>query len=137
MRFLLLIPVFVLFLSSVPFIQVMPVEVKVVLAEKQEEKNCCKKKKQAVSEPPSCHKAEHATSKPMACHPGTMPVEGSCQPSGANCICVCLFQFTAPENDFKAFQLDPANPLAGRTGYLEQEWKDPHIDSPGQPPDYL
>jgi|ADGO01.1.fsa_nt_gi hypothetical protein len=48
-----------------------------------------------------------------------------------------FFQFTAPENDFKAFQLDPANPLAGRTGYLEQEWKDPHIDSPGQPPDYL
>ena len=38
MRFLLLIPVFVLFLSKVPFIQVMPVEVKVVLAEKQEEK---------------------------------------------------------------------------------------------------
>jgi hypothetical protein len=134
MRFLLLIPVCVLFLSNVPFIQEMPMESMMAMVQKQEEKDCCKKTTE--EEPKSCHSQPASKPGPMACASGTMPVKGSCQPSGASCICICVFQFAAPTQDLKLFQFIPVNILAGRTGYLQVKWKDPHIASPGQPPDW-
>lgn len=130
MRFLLLIPVFVLFLSNVPFIQEMPVEKMMAIIEKQEEKGCCKKN--AMDEEKSCHSQAEPQPEPgpMSCHPGKLPVEGACQPSGANCICICVFQYAGPAQDIKLFQFNPINTLAGHTGYLQVKWKDPHIASP-------
>jgi hypothetical protein len=134
MRFLLLIPVFVMFLSNVPFIQVMPMEKMLAMVEEQEEKDCCKNTTEEA--PKSCHAQPESQPGPMACHQGTMPVDGACQPSGANCVCICVFQFAAPAQDLKLFQFKPVNMLEGRTGYLQVKWKDPHIASPGQPPDW-
>jgi hypothetical protein len=135
MRFLLLIPVFVMFLSNVPFIQEMPMEKMLAMVEEQEEKDCCKKT--TGEEPKSCHTQPEPDPEPMACHAGTIPVQGACQPSGANCVCIFVFQFTAPAQDIKLFQFKPVNMLAGRTGYLQVKWNDPHIASPGQPPDWI
>jgi hypothetical protein len=135
MRILLLIPVFVLFLSNVPFIQVMPMEKMMAMVEEQEEKDCCKKNTE--EEPKSCHSQADPKPGPMACHSGTMPVDGACQPSGANCVCISVFQFAAPAHDIKLFQFKPVNISTGRTGYLQVKWKDPHIASPGQPPDWI
>jgi hypothetical protein len=147
MRFLLLIPVFIMLLSNVPFIQVTPMEEMMAAMEKQEEKDCCKKNADKApkscqaeaackAKPTACHSEVTSEAKPIACHRDAMPVKGSCQPSGANCICICVFQFAAPAQDLKLFQFVPVNILAGRTGYLQVKWKDPLIASPGQPPDW-
>lgn len=116
MRFLLVIPVFVLFLSNVPFIQEMPME---EMMARMEEESCPMNKPEA------------------SCHPGEMPEENSCQRTDATCICICFFQYAAPANDIKTFQFEPANEPSGRTGYLQVKWNDPHIASPGQPPDFV
>lgn len=141
MRFLLVIPVFVLFLSNMPFIQEMPMDRMMAIMkeqEKQEEEKCCKNA--AAAEKSSCGMEAadpEPEPEPMACHPGNMPDDGSCQPTGTTCICICVFQFAAPEQDIRSFQFDTDDLLAGRTGYLQLKWKDPHIASPGQPPDHL
>lgn len=136
MRLLLLIPVFILFLSNVPFTQEMPMEEMMSMMKKQEEEKCCKNSTE--EEQKSCHseKQPRPAPKPLACDRGTLPVDGACQPSGSNCVCICVFQFAAPAQDLKIFQLDPVSSIAGRTGYLPIKWKDPHIASPGQPPDW-
>src|SRR5690349_7142891 len=107
MRFLLLIPVCVLILANVPLIQEMPMESMMAMVEKQEKKDCSKNATQ--EEQKSCHSKPDPQPAPMACHSGTMPVDGACQPSGANCVCICVFQFAAPANDLKLFQFLPVN----------------------------
>jgi hypothetical protein len=136
MRFLLLIPVFVMFLSNVPFIQEMPMEKMMAIMEKQEEEKCCKNSTE--EEVNSCHtpSTPGPEPEPMTCHPGTVPVEGTCLPTGSTCICICVFQFAAT-HEIKLIQFGAAATDAGHTGYLEVKWKDPHIVSPGQPPDFI
>lgn len=137
MRFFLLIPVCILFLSNVPFTQEVPMEKMMAMMKKQEEEKCCKNS--TAEKQKSCHSEPQPEPEPapMACHNGTMPVDGACQPTGSTCVCICVFQFAAPAQDLKIFQFNPENFLAGRTGYVDLKWKDPHIASPGQPPDFI
>ena len=135
MRFLLLIPVFILLLANVPFTQEMPMEKIMAIMEEQEKEKCCKNSPE--EEQKSCHSQAEPEPTPMACNNATMPVDGACQPTGSTCVCICVFQFAAPAQDLKIFQFIPQNSLAGRTGYLDIKWKDPHIASPGQPPDWM
>jgi hypothetical protein len=138
MRFILVIPVLVLFLSNVPFIQEMPMEAMMAMMDEQEQEECHKSSSRGEEVETSCSMstADKKPAKPMACNAADMPDEGACQPSGANCICICVFQFAAPTQDIKAFHIFSIDKLAGYTGYLQLKWKDPHIASPGQPPDW-
>lgn len=133
MRLLLLIPVLVLFLSNVPFIHEMPVETKMPMTEDEE----------------SC--MMNMAGKEMSCQPGaeTSNAEEACQLPESNTgdccknrcetttTCVCVFTFAAPAQEIKTFQLHAFNHLSRHTGYLQIKWKDPHIASPGQPPDFI
>ena len=78
-----------------------------------------------------------------SCMPGNKPApsedkeEGCCSNRcETTTTCICVFTFAAPVLDIKVFQVHSFNTVSGRTGYLQSKWKDPHIASPGQPPDY-
>jgi len=81
-----------------------------------------------------------------SCMPGNKPApagdtEEGCSSNGSHCetttTCICVFTFAAPVQDIKSFQIHSFNLVSGRTGYLQLKWKDPHIASPGQPPDHV
>jgi hypothetical protein len=118
MRFFVFIPVFVLFLSNVPFIQDMPEEMESCRMEKME--TC------------SMNMQERADN---TCVPGERPSKKCCGRSETTSTCICIFCFSAPEQEIKGFQFNALNLSAQYTGYLQSMWKDPHIAAPGQPPD--
>src|SRR5688572_6715017 len=113
MRFLILIPVFVLFLSNMPFIHEMPMEVKSAMSAGEEtcmmnmgengERSCMPGK-----EPMNCGDPEES-----AC-------SNRCE---TTTTCICVFTFSAPVQDIKAFQVHSFNTISGRTGYLQLKWK--------------
>lgn len=127
MRFVVFIPVFVLFLSNMPFIHEMPAEVMMTMT--TEEETCMMNMGDNGSpscmpgkEPAGCGDTEEGCSSSNRCETTT--------------TCICVFTFAAPVQDIKTFQIHSFNIVSGRTGYLQLKWKDPHIASPGQPPDH-
>lgn len=126
MRFLVIIPVFVLFLANMPFIHEMPMKAKMCMDE--EETTCMMNMSESTSK---------------SCMPGKEPAapgdtkEGCCNRGETTTTCICVFTFAAPVQEIKTFQAHAFDCISGRTGYIQLKWKDPHIASPGQPPDFV
>jgi len=129
MRFLLFIPVIVLFLSNVPFTAEMRMEK--MMAQMQEKDKCCKKNDPARKG--SCHAAE--SNAPMPQEDG--PSKECCQRTETTCHCTCCFHFAAPFHEVNSPQFGIDDHSALQTGFIPAHWKDPHIAAPGQPPDVL
>jgi hypothetical protein len=124
MRFLVLIPALALLLSNIPFIHEMPLEEEMAMV--KEGKGCSMQIGVPVER--SCvpgNSTENSGTKAKGC----------CNRTETTTTCICLFTFTAPVHEIKTFQFDAVHNISRRTGYLELKWNDPHIDSPGQPPD--
>lgn len=127
MRFLVIIPVFVLFLANMPFIHEMPMQAKSCM-DAEEEETCMMKMSESSAR--SCLPGKEAAGPEDA-------NEGCCNRGETTTTCICVFTFAAPAQDIKTFQVHAFNTISGRTGYLQLKWKDPHIASPGQPPDHV
>lgn len=148
MRYFLLIPAMLLFLSNIPFIHKM--DVKEMMAA-MEEKGCCKKKQasnegeckmedmQPPAEPalqhgPSCHAERNATPPTeKACDDDA----GKCEKPDATCVCVCCFQYAAPDQFTAKMQFGLGDNKYSLSGFIQNNWKDPHLTAPWQPPDSM
>jgi hypothetical protein len=127
MRCLLLIPVLLLFLSNIPFIHKM--EMKEVASVKKD--GCCRKsgnpkgickmseEKAGANEQKTCHKEERTCSKQTE----------------STCICICCFQFAAPDQFAVRPQFNCDELKQSLAIFLLQNWKDPQLAVPWQPPD--
>ncbi|HYE56751.1 MAG TPA: hypothetical protein VD996_18015 [Chitinophagaceae bacterium] len=118
MRILLLIPALLLFLSNIPFVHKM--EMKKELAA-QNKTGCCKKKQSMESK---C-KMDHP---PKAKEKCSMQRESTC-------ICICCFQFAAPDQFASRMQFGIDIPQLSLPEYYLQHWKNPLLSLPWQPPD--
>jgi hypothetical protein len=132
MRFLSIIPALLLFLSNVPVTMEMKMPEAPVMA--KTEKGCCKKSE---SKAGTCHMKMTDAAPAKACD--HQKSQKSCnQPStSATCICTCLFQFTAPAPNILPFQASLTAIDGMYAGFLQQNYNDPHLAVPGQPPDLI
>jgi hypothetical protein len=128
-RSLFLIPAFLLFLSNIPFIHKMERQQRMDMVKQD---GCCKKKEAMQTcrmedgPEPSCH----------APSDNSLPVEKECNmQSESVCICVCCFQFAAPDQLGTKFQFHTPGIQQSLAVYLHQHWKDPMLALPWQPPD--
>jgi hypothetical protein len=156
-KFLLVIPALMLFLSNIPFIHKMDMKEMMAVMKKS---GCCKK--QQAGEVKACHSEVKAPApkpscgmaaeEPASCHsPGnTSPAPGEsaknlpgapedekCPVQHATCVCICCFQYAAPDQVAAKLQFGLAGNNNNLAGYLQQHWKDPHLTAPWQPPDLV
>ena len=143
MKWLLVIPSLMLFLSNVSF----TVEMKMP-----------EKSGMAISE--GCHRNGSCTGEmPDNCPMQSMVLQGGepmcamkvkngpckqdgpsskpCKNSEPTCICILCFQYSAPAPILEDFQLAIADLSSNYTGFLSLKWKDPHLAAPWQPPDLV
>lgn len=126
MRFLVVIPAFLLLFSNVYFIEKLPME-KMMTSIKPKE-GCCSQKKKMQH---TCMMEKQDESK----IPCKSPSKG-CQQPESTCICTFCLQFTGVAQ-MSSFQLIPIIALKRLTGYLELKRTNPHLASPWQPPDLV
>ena len=99
-------------------------------------KGCCKKSE---SEKMSCKmpSAKHrdAAPKKKSCH---NKEERKCgMQTESTCICICVFQYAAPDQLDNKFQISIIDVEQSLNMYLQQNWKDPQLALPWQPPDMM
>lgn len=139
MRSLLLIPALLLFLSNIPFIHKMEMKAMAVNVEEHgaqaKKDGCCKKKANRTG---TCEMSEEESS----CKSSEPPAEQPCKPDASKCskpdvtcICICCFQCAAPDPLTAKLQFGLAIKDNTLAGYLQQNWKDPQLTAPWQPPD--
>ena len=51
------------------------------------------------------------------------------------CFCICCFQFFAPEQNFVRFDNKLLSLPTIHPGLVDQDWTDPFLSAPWQPPD--
>jgi hypothetical protein len=137
MRFLLVIPAFLLFLSNVPFIHKMDREEMMAVMKKD---GCCRKSE---SKKGSCGAAAMKEEK-SSCGKQEQSKKCSSDDKGemqcgmqneSTCICICCFQFAAPDQLSNRFQFGYDDLQQSLAVYLQLNWKDPLLSLPWQPPD--
>ena len=146
MRLLLFIPVLVLFLSNVPFVQEMKMDEAMTMM--QDEETCPAQKKCGKNENLKgiCEKQETSCDQQSTCseeeinsttNKDLVNDNKCCQKTETTCVCICCFQFAAPVQVVPEFKFDCSvnsnTPPAFIVGYI----KDPHIGAPWQPPDFV
>lgn len=140
MRLLLFIPILVLFLSNVPFIQRIPLEKAIATMEKngtcEKNQKRCKNNEYTnntcTREKSGCDK--HLTDQGKATG---ISKDECCQKTEATCVCICCFQFAASVQAIAEFRFNfvvhsPIIPLF-EVGHA----KDQYIGAPWQPPDIV
>jgi hypothetical protein len=137
MRSLLLIPALLLFLSNIPFIHKMDMKAMAKHVAPAKKNGCCKKQANLNS---GCMMSEGKTG--SSCKSGKSRAEQPCKPDAAKCakqdatcISVCCFQCAAPDQLTSKLQFGLAIKDNALAGYLQQNWKDPQLTAPWQPPD--
>lgn len=80
---------------------------------------------------PFVHKMEM---KEMGCCK-KMKKETKCMKQDASCICICGFQYAAPDQIVEKMQFGIETNTSELPGYLQQHWKDVQLSAPWQPPD--
>jgi hypothetical protein len=61
--------------------------------------------------------------------------KGNCDKPESTCICICCFQYTAPDQTIINFSNDDFSVSNNYNLPREQHWLDPYISAPWQPPD--
>ena len=112
MKFLLLIPVFALFLSNVPF------EMEMKMPEENNRESCSMQ----VQEEMQCVPEETSTD------------EGCCKKE-STCVCFYCFQLLAPTQTLTKYRFQVTQEKNLNGFYLQSHWSNPFIDGPLQPPD--
>jgi hypothetical protein len=126
MRWFLVIPACILFLSNIPFISEMKMEDMPGMRMPVAEEGCCAKMKD----------------QPMTCEKSTMlstsaaENQKSCSPTdAASCICISCFQFVASAPVWQPFKMHTPKVAMHYTGFLLSPWKNLPVPPPWQPPD--
>lgn len=128
MRFLLIIPALLLFLSNIPFMQRMD------MGAPAKKSGCCKKKEASKG---TCHmQDEKPQQKENSCHKEDQDRKCSKQ-TESTCVCTCFFHFTAPDQIVARPQFNCNSVQQSLAVYFLHHWKDPHLAVQGQPPDQL
>ena len=128
MRWLLLIPIMLLFLSNVPV--TMEMKMAAEPAEAAAQSGSCSKGESVKT---TCHKPgkdacpSNAPKGNTTCHP----------PANATCICTCLFQYAAPTPVLIPFQFAAHDATGNKTGFLSLPYQAPYLAVPWQPPDMI
>ena len=52
------------------------------------------------------------------------------------CVCICTFQFVAPEQSLIKFDNNQFSLISIYGGLLDKVWIDPYLSAPWQPPDH-
>lgn len=132
MKFLLVIPAFLLFLSNIPFVHEM--DRKEMMAAMTEE-GCCKKSESMKG---SCESAEKSCSAPAEEKSCSSEEEKQCgMQTESTCICICCFQVAAPDQLGSKLQFGINDSPQSLAFYQQKNWKDPQLALPWQPPDVL
>ena len=79
-----------------------------------------------------CKMPKHAASK-KSCHKEKDKKCG--MQAESTCICICVFQFTAPDPIDARIQFGTNDVEASLNIFLQQNWDDPQLALPWQPPD--
>lgn len=98
------------------------------------EKGCCKK---SDSRKGGCKLPEKSSGQveKRSCHDED---EKSCaMQNEPTCICICYFQFAAPDQIGTKLQFGIADIQQLLSIYLQENWKDPQLALPWQPPDMM
>ncbi|MBC7826336.1 MAG: hypothetical protein H7122_01220 [Chitinophagaceae bacterium] len=140
MRVLLFIPVLVLFLSNVPFVQRIPLERMIAMMQNNENcgdsKDCVRNNENFQA---SCSREELA--RDQTCIEETTiqdpASDDCCQKTETTCVCICCFQFAAPLQAITDFQFDCTVSSNISSRFIVGHVKDPHIGAPWQPPDLV
>ena len=136
MRLMLVIPVFILFLSNVPFIQRIPLDK--AISRMQDKEACTQQKecsRQHVNLKVNCSKEESdcdATTAEEIIHK-----DNCCQQTETTCVCICCFQFAAPVQVIAEYQFNCCSYSSNAHLFIPGHIKDPYIAAPWQPPDWV
>ena len=137
MRPFLLIPVLILFLSNVPFVQQISMEGMI-----PGDRSCSQHKECAtyVENPGvSCSMEERGCEGNLpdeSTAPGS-PESSCCQQTGTTCVCIICFQYSAPINSITEYLFNYSSQARSIQAYLIDHIQDPHIAAPWQPPDIV
>lgn len=108
----------------------MDVQVEMKAAVKKD--GCCRKKddRKAV-----CKPAPEKASAKKHCNKDE---EKKCgKPANTACVCICCFQFAAPDQLGSRIQFGVSASAASLNEYMALHWKDPMLSLPWQPPDQI
>lgn len=128
MRLLLLIPVLILFLSNVPFMQIIPAEEAIEMMKNEEcsmANSCMKSEDQDCSSESSCESTSCEN-----------PGDNCCTEQGASCICITCFCYTAPLQAVTTFQFASLYSIIIKGSFNYKLILDPFLSAPWQPPDF-
>ena len=135
MRAFLLIPVLILFLSNVPFVQQISMEAIIPGDEScSQHKECAR----ATKNPDVlCSMEERSCEQSF---PGESTAAGSpegncCKQTGTTCVCIVCFQYAAPVNSITEYIFYYSSQARSIRACLIDHIQDPHIAAPWQPPD--
>ena len=128
MRLVLLIPVLILFLSNVPFMQVIPADEAMEMMKNEEcgmANSCMKSKDQDCSTESSCETT-----------PCENPEDNCCTEQGASCVCITCFSYAAPIQPVTTFQIASLFSMITKGSFNNKLILDPFLSAPWQPPDF-
>ena len=106
------------------------------MAAVEKSKGCCKK---SDTEEMGCKmpaaKDQHSTPEKKSCH---NEEDNKCgMQNESACVCVCVFQFAAPDQAANKLQFGVNDDELSLNIYLQQNWQDPQLALPWQPPDMM
>lgn len=130
MRSLFLIPALLLFLSNIPFMHTMD---KAQRAEMMKQKGCCTKNSEETED--GCQMSAAMQECGHAETPHLPAAEQCSMQSDAPCVCICFFHYAAPDQVGAKFYFPPVSIEPSLAAYIPQNWKDPMLALPWQPPD--
>ena len=137
MRLLLIIPVLVLFLSNVPFVQKIPWERALSMMQGNEtcgQANQCSRATEYLDT--DCRVEE--TSCEQVCSGETAisdTTNDCCQRTATTCVCIYCFQYAAPVHMIEDYQFNCTISPNAAPIFIVGLIKDQHIGAPWQPPD--
>ena len=140
MRLLLFIPVLVLFLSNVPFIQRIPMEKAIAMMKENEtcgqQKQCSRNNEnlESVCVPEKIECSESCTEEAKMKDPA---MNGCSEETEMTCVCICCFQYAAPINSITEYIFNCSISPNRAPVFIVGHVKDPHIGAPWQPPDLV
>jgi hypothetical protein len=60
--------------------------------------------------------------------------ENKCMKQDASCVCICGFQYVAPDQISEKLQFGVDINTGELSGFIQNSWKDPQLATPWQPP---
>ncbi len=139
MRLLLFIPVLILFLSNVPFVQQLPLEQAISMMKDGScghERECSRSSENldatCSKDEPDCEQS--CTDESKEADPAN---DKCCQQIGTTCVCILCFQYAAPAHTIAEYVFDCSLATDNTSDFLVGHIKDPHIGAPWQPPDLV